>query len=145
VLVRFAWLAFFLFAARASALAECEEALADPEPSLSRGRLILPCAVADNALQNGGLACADAAVYVVTHDGVLLCQIDVPTLAPSTSPQIERAPAATLSTSTAFAAAGLWGQVSALPPPLVVELTAVVRPRASMPHDGFSRRPAIPS
>lgn len=109
-------------------------------------RLILPCAVAEHVLTaTGDLACADATLYVVTHAGTLLCEIDVPALVASSSPTIERAPAATLSASSAFSAAGLASLQISLLPPLVVDLPRGAPVTTSAPRDGFARPPAVPS
>lgn len=129
--------------------ADCEdeisEEIAIPQFEDGPVRVILPCGVAEQVLLAGDLACADANPYLVTHNGTLLCELDVPALAATTSPVLERAPAATLSSSSAFSAAGVAPAVSALVPPLVVELLGA-RPHVPMaPREGFVRPPAVPS
>jgi hypothetical protein len=116
--------------------------VAPPPPA----RVILPCAVAEHVLTaSGDLACADATLYVVTHAGTLLCEVDVPALVASSSPTVERAPAATLSASSAFSAAGLASLSTGVVPPLVVDLPRAPLPSGATPQDGFTRALSVPS
>lgn len=154
-ILSFAALLFAGFAARPAAaipatLTACEEdghsdeVQATPEPA----RMILPCSLAEHAFvspSSGDPSCADAAIYLVTDAGVLLCQIDVSALASSSLPHIEKAPPATFATSTAFSAGGIPAVGAALPPPLVVDLAAVPGPAPALPRDGFGRPPPVPS
>src|SRR5690349_11954249 len=135
-------------------LAECEDevsleptaALAAPAVDVVAPRVILPCAVAEHVLTStGDLACADATLYVVTHAGTLLCEVDVPALVASSMPTVERAPGATLSASSAFSAAGLASVPTGVVPPLVVDLPRAPHASAAAPRDGFARPPSVPS
>ena len=113
-----------------------------PEPV----RLILPCALAEHALVASGYpSCADAAIYIVTDAGVLLCQIDVSALASSIPLHIESAPVANMSTSSAFAASAVPACGAALAPPLAVDLLANCPELHALPRDGFARPPVLPS
>lgn len=115
-----------------------------PPPAVPR--VILPCAVAEHVLTaTGDLACADATLYVVTHAGTLLCEVDVPALVASSMPTIERAPGATLSASSAFSAAGLAPSFAGIVPPLVVDLPGAPVDSGAAPRDGFTRAPSVPS
>lgn len=125
-------------------LSECEEE-ASPAIAPIAPKLILPCAVAERVLTaTGDLACADANLYVVTHAGTLLCEVDIPALVASSS-AVERAPQATLSASSAFSAAAPASHQSSLPPPLVIERRPAPVAVARAPLDGFARPPSVPS
>jgi hypothetical protein len=144
-----ALLAFALSAMPSLALDlnECEDELSvEPAPPPAVARVILPCAVAEHVLTaTGDLACADATLYVVTHAGTLLCEVDVPALVASSMPTIERAPGATLSASSAFSAAGLAPSFTGIVPPLVVDLPRAPLDPSATPRDGFTRAPSVPS
>jgi hypothetical protein len=114
----------------------------DDTPALTDARVILPCAIADTP--NG---CADAAIYVMTTGGVLLCEIDIPALVEGTGlPEVEQTPAAP--TATSFATALVVGMPPAEPglAPVIVRDLPV---RAACDHgearDGFTRRHIPPS
>jgi hypothetical protein len=136
-------------------LAECEELSVEPAAEIAAPaapapevalRVILPCAVAEHVLTStGDLACADATLYVVTHAGTLLCEVDVPALVASSMPTVERAPGATLSASSAFSAAGLAPTFTGIVPPLVVDLPRAPFHSGAAPRDGFTRAPSVPS
>lgn len=131
-------------------LSECEDEVSvEPAPVAApvvAPRVILPCAVAERVFTaNGDLACADATLYVVTHAGMLLCEVDVPALVASSMPTVERAPGATLSASSAFSAAGLSPSITSILPPLVVDLPRAPFNSGAAPREGFTRPPAVPS
>jgi hypothetical protein len=148
-----ALLAFALTAMPAFALdlGECEDEVSLEPAEIAVApevapRVILPCAVAEHVLTStGDLACADATLYVVTHAGTLLCEVDVPALVASSMPTVERAPGATLSASSAFSAAGLASVPTGIVPPLVVDLPRAPLDSNAAPRDGFTRAPSVPS
>lgn len=126
-------------------LSECEDVSVEPV-EVPTARVILPCAVAEHVLTaTGDLACADATLYIVTHAGTLLCEVDVPALVASTMPTVERSPGATLSASSAFSAAGLSPTMTSLLPPLVVDLPRPHIDSGIAPRDGYTRAPSVPS
>ncbi len=147
-------LAVASFAMPAHAFQLCEEgkadadadepAAAEPEPE----RVILPCALADGVSMGGAAGCADAAVYVVTTAGVLLCQIDIPALADAGSgAHFEDAPALPApppsSAFTAAAAAAASG--ARLPPVFARVLAAAPTDGAGGLRDGHARFSVPPS
>jgi hypothetical protein len=115
------------------------------EPELEPTRVILPCGVADNVITAGNASCADATFYIVTADGEVLCQIELPVLAPSTTTSIERAPGGLPSSSSSFGAAAHATDIGRLPLPCVVDLAAGGSSSASIPADGHARPPPVPS
>lgn len=104
--------------AQGASLAWCEEErpadsavvdVAQHAPALA----ILPCALIDSGrvgaagmLDEGSpTACADSPFYVVTHAGVLLCQVDVELFTLDDDDGVQRAPPAQAASSTALHAA----------------------------------------
>lgn len=131
----------------------CEEGRADDElgeplPLTAPAAAILPCAMVDSGLlQDGGtLACADTPFYVVTHAGVLLCQVDVEWFAATAAPALERAPSAAAPSSSAAHAAAAVSTLEELATPWPVELRASANagPRIG-PRDATTWRPPRPS
>jgi hypothetical protein len=127
---------------RASPVCDTDGDESDDTPALTDARVILPCAIADTP--NG---CADAAIYVMTTGGVLLCAIDIPALVEGTGlPEVEQTPAAPTATSVASALViGMPPAEHGLAPVIVRDLPV----RASCDHgearDGFTRRHIPPS
>ncbi len=82
-------LAFFAIActgalaAPAAASGVCEDARTPAPQRRDDAELILPCAIAESGVL--GPACQDAPMYVVTHGGVVLCQVDLAVVLPGSS------------------------------------------------------------
>lgn len=115
---------------------------------------ILPCALVDSgvlddprmAAAGSGAACADTPFYVVTHAGVLLCQVDVELFAATGAPAVERAPSALPAQSIALHAATTATPTDLLAPPAPRELTvAAATVLVGGPRDANSWRPPRPS
>lgn len=100
---------------------------------------IVPCAMAENGLF--GPACADAPVYVVTHNGVVLCQVSLGIVAPiGSSPELTARPVAPAPSSWSFAAPhAVASTAPRLPPPAVAAVPGcpvrVDGPPADVPPD----------
>lgn len=116
---------------------------------------ILPCALVDSGvaghpaeLFGGGSAgaCADSPFYVVTHAGVLLCQVDVALFAIAGDTAIEPGPSAAPAPSTARPPAAPAATCDRLAPPVAHLLNAT--PVATIdggPLDANTWRPPRPS
>ena len=131
-----------------------DEELAEPAlHSLPVPAAILPCALLDSGLLQRGLAddatapgCADTPFYVVTHAGVLLCQVDVELFAGSGVPTLERAPSALPSSTGSGPAALATPGLAALVPPLVEPRPAALcESHLGGPRDATTWRPPRPS
>lgn len=117
-------------AAHASPLCVDGDDDTDDAPQAAPERVILPCALAD-----GAAGCADAAVYVLTTGGVLLCEIDIPALTQQgEAPIVEDTPGVPASISVAASAYAVPVDLPALPPLLVRDA-----PRAPAQHPGHRR------
>ena len=114
------------------------------EDSPAPERVILPCALADNG--NGPSAkCNDAAIYIVTTGGVLLCQIDIPALeAQNGLPAVDQKPA-TAASSTTFASPALPAAPPRVPVALVRDVVTAAAAPIGAPCDGYARHTTPPS
>lgn len=124
-------------------------------PPASAPALILPCALIDSGrvgvagdVGDGGLAtaCADSPFYVVTHAGVLLCQVDVDWFTSGAEHALERGPAA-VAPSTSAPHGALTPDTPAtpaLPAPGAV-VGVVEHAGGGGPRDGHTWRPPRPS
>lgn len=126
------------------------------EPTHRAPAAILPCALVDSDVLGGGVlgapdaapgaACADTPFYVVTHAGVLLCQVDVELFSASGAPALERAPQTLAQQSIASHAAAAADVIDELRPPAPCERT--VAPPSTVaggPLDENTWRPPRPS
>jgi hypothetical protein len=107
---------------------------------------VLPCAMVESGLL--GPACGDAAFYVVTQAGVLLCSVDVDVFgAQDTSlPTVERAPAAPPSSvSFGLQASAVVPKAVAVPPCAVVDVSVPAPQQAHKPLERSDRPPVPPS
>jgi hypothetical protein len=129
-------------ALRASPVCDTDGDESDDAPAFVDSRVILPCAIADTP--NG---CADAAIYVMTTGGVLLCEIDIPALVErSTLPEVEQIPGAPAAPSSAAASLiGMPPSTSHAPPVLVRELPAHASCVDGEARDGHTWRHIPPS
>lgn len=139
----------------------CEEGrpgdddVVEAAPQTAAPALILPCALIDSGrvgaegdLGEGGLAtaCADSPFYVVTHAGVLLCQVDVEWFTSSSERTMQREPpAVSLSTSAAHAAVTTAAIAAPAPPAPGAFVGVGDRHRRDGPRDGHTWRPPRPS
>ena len=98
----------------------------EPSRAASPPAAILPCAMVDSGRvglpwetgePGSAAACADSPFYVVTHAGVLLCQVDIDLFATGGDAAVERAPAATATPSIALHAAVLATAITGPRPP----------------------------
>lgn len=130
-----------------------DEELVEPAVhALAIPAAILPCALVDSGLLQRGPAdegsaagCADTPFYVVTHAGVLLCQVDVELFAGNGVPSLERAPGA-LPSSSGSAQAALAASGLVLVPPLVdAGLPSVAEGHPGGLRDANTWRPPRPS
>lgn len=119
---------------------------------LSAAVVILPCALIDSGrvgeVGDGGLAsaCADSPVYVMTHAGVVLCQVDVEWFANLDDDVVERGPSAAPSAPPAAHAALAALPVTSPPPPGPGALIGLFDDaREGAPRDAHSWRPPRPS
>lgn len=145
--------------AQGPALAWCEEERAGESEPAALGHTppalaILPCALIDSgrvaapgALDDGApTACADSPFYVVTHAGVLLCQVDVELFSLADDDAVERAAPAQATSTTALHAATFVAAPQRLTPPGPVALLGrPVDARAGHARDGHTWRPPRPS
>lgn len=134
------------------------------EPTHRAPAAILPCALVDSGILGSNVfgrgvldaagapegapaaACADTPFYVVTHAGVLLCQVDVELFSASGAPALERAPQTLAQQSIASHAAATAGGVDELRPPTPCErVEAAPSTIAGGPLDENTWRPPRPS
>ena len=102
-----------------------DEEVVEPTRPANPPAAILPCAMVDSGRvgfpwdlgELGGAACADSPFYIVTHAGVLLCQVDIELFAAGGDTAVERAPEAAPVQSTALHAALLAAAITGPRPP----------------------------
>src|SRR5688572_28143055 len=135
-----------------SALSVCEEDGDDDEGEgeanevaveTPRERPLLPCALAESGVLDA--SCADATFYVVTPQGILLCQIDVDLLVSSGTSSVERAPPVAPGSSSSAAPHALASFGESLAPPVAVERQPPEVALSIGPRDGHGRPPPTPS
>jgi hypothetical protein len=116
----------------------------EPAPVAHTG--VVPCAMIESGLL--GPACEDAAFYVVTQAGVLLCSVDLDTLAvqQSATPVVERAPAPAAATfGGGLAANALVPEAAAVPPCFVRDLPVGALEARAVALDRGDKPPVPPA